>query len=135
MESEAYRVLSYRGVVIAWLKGLVLYIAQGYKWTQDIADFVRWSLQYNMWCKMLYFGQQLEEEMAEEKKIQSQGGPQNLLTLLPAEFSKEEYYQLRSRLGKTGKGESTLRTWASRGYIVWDEIADRYINKKAVTNE
>ena len=130
MESEAYRVLSYRGVVIAWLKGLVLYIAQGYKWTTEIADFVRWSLQYNMWCKMLYFGQQLEEELAAEKSIQSQGGPQNLLLSLPAEFTKEDYYQLRSRYGKVGKGDSTLRTWMSRGYVEWDEIAGRYVNKK-----
>ena len=130
MESEAYRVLSYRGVVIAWLKGLVLYIAQGYKWTTEIADFVRWSLQYNMWCKMLYFGQQLEAEMVEEQNIQNQCGPQNLLTALPAEFTKEEYYQLRSRYGKVGKGDSTLRTWMSRGYVEWDEIAGKYINKK-----
>ena len=130
MESEAYRVLSYRGIVIAWLKGLVLYIAQGYKWTTEIADFVRWSLQYNMWCKMLYFGQQLEEELAAEKSIQSQGGPQNLLLSLPAEFTKEDYYQLRSRYGKVGKGDSTLRTWMSRGYVEWDEIAGRYVNKK-----
>ncbi len=130
MESEAYRVLSYRGVVIAWLKGLVLYIAQGYKWTPEIADFVRWSLQYNMWCKMLYFGQQLEEELMAEKTIQTQGGPNNLLLSLPAEFTREEYYQLRSRYGKQGKGDSTLRVWVSRGYIVWDEIAQRYINKK-----
>ena len=79
---------------------------------------------------MLYFGQQLEEELAAEKSIQSQGGPQNLLMALPAEFTKEEYYQLRSRYGKVGKGDSTLRTWMSRGYVEWDEIAGKYINKK-----
>ena len=129
MESEAYRVLSYRGIVIAWLKGLVLYIAQGYKWTSDIADFVRWSLNYNMWCKMLYFGHQLEDEMAEEKNIQRQSGPQNMLLSLPAEFTKEDYQQLRSRCGRSGAGESTLRVWARRGYVVWDEIAGRYVNK------
>ena len=30
-ESEAYRVLSYRANVIAWLKGMVLYVAHGYR--------------------------------------------------------------------------------------------------------
>ena len=130
MESEAFRTLSHRGVVIAWLKGLVLYISEGYRWTPEIADFMRWSLQYNMWCKMLYFGQQLEREMTEEHSIQSQSGPQNLLHNLPGEFSKEEYYQMRTRCGKTGKGDSTLRVWMSRGYVEWDEIAGRYINKK-----
>ena len=69
-DSEAYRVLSYRANVIAWLKGMVLYVAQGCKWTKEIADFVRWSEQYNLWCKMLYFGQQLEKELREEVEIQ-----------------------------------------------------------------
>ena len=48
-ESEAYRILSYRANVIAWLKGMVLYVAQGYKWDKTIADFVRWTQQYNLW--------------------------------------------------------------------------------------
>ena len=82
-DSEAYRVLSYRANVIAWLKGMVLYVAQGYKWTKEIADFVRWSEQYNLWCKMLYFGQQLEKELREEVEIERQSGPRNLLELLP----------------------------------------------------
>ena len=42
-DSEAYKVLSYRANVIAWLKGMVLYVAQGYRWDKTIADFVRWS--------------------------------------------------------------------------------------------
>ena len=130
MESEAFRTLACRGVVIAWLKGLVLYISEGYRWTPEIAEFMRWSLHYNMWCKMLYFGQQLEVEMVEEKKIMNQYGQQNLLMLLPAEFTREEYYQLRIRCGKEGKGDSTLRVWISRGYVVWDEIANRFINKR-----
>ena len=78
-ESEAYRVFSYRANVIAWLKGMVLYVAHGYKWSKEIADFVRWTQQYNLWCKMLYFGQQLEKELREEVEIQRQSGPLNLL--------------------------------------------------------
>ena len=50
-ESEAYRVLSYRANVIAWLKGMVLYVAQGYRWSKEIADFVRWSQKYNLWFR------------------------------------------------------------------------------------
>ena len=73
-DSEAYRVLSYRANVIAWLKGMVLYVAHGYKWSREIADFVRWSQQYNLWCKMLFFGQQLEKELREEVEIQRQSG-------------------------------------------------------------
>ena len=116
-ESEAYKVLSYRANVIAWLKGMLLYIAQGFKWDKTIAEFVRWTEQYNLWCKMLYFGQQLELELKEEDGIQRSSGPQNLLDLLPDVFTKEEYRQMRLRQGKDGDGTSTLRSWMSRGYV------------------
>ena len=125
-ESEAYRVFSYRANVIAWLKGMVLYVAHGYKWSKEIADFVRWTQQYNLWCKMLYFGQQLERELREEVEIQRQSGPQNLLELLPDEFTKEQYRQMRQQQGKSGSGDGTLRSWQSRGYIVYDEVSGRY---------
>ena len=126
-DSEAYRVFSYRANVIAWLKGMVLYVAHGYKWSKEIADFVRWSEQYNLWCKMLYFGQQLERELREEVEIQRQSGPQNLLELLPDEFTREEYRQMRQQQGKTGDGDSTLRSWQSRGYIAIDTASGRYV--------
>jgi hypothetical protein len=125
-ESEAYRVFSYRANVIAWLKGMVLYVAHDYKWSKEIADFVRWTQQYNLWCKMLYFGQQLEKELREEVEIQRQSGPQNLLELLSDEFTKDQYRQMRQQQGKTGDGDSTLRCWQSRGYIVYDEVSGRY---------
>ena len=126
-ESEAYRILSYRANVIAWLKGMVLYVAHGYKWSKEIADFVRWSQQYNLWCKMLYFGQQLEQELREEVEIQRQSGPQNLLALLPDEFTKEEYRLMRQRQGKSGDGDSTLRSWQARNYIAYDAVSSRYM--------
>ena len=125
-DSEAYRVLSYRANVIAWLKGMVLYVAQGYRWDKSIADFVRWSEQYNLWCKMLYFGQQLERELREEVEIQRQSGPQNLLELLPDEFTREQYNQMRASQGRTGNGNSTLTTWTNRGHIFFDETSGRY---------
>jgi hypothetical protein len=75
---------------------------------------------------MLYFGQQLEKELRDEVEIQRQSGPQNLLALLPDEFSKEEYRLMRQQHGKSGNGDSTLRQWQSRGYIVFDEVSGRY---------
>ena len=130
-ESEAYRVFSYRANVIAWLKGMVLYVAHGYKWSKEIADFVRWTQQYNLWCKMLYFGQQLEKELRQEMEIQRQSGPQNLLDLLPEEFSKDQYRQMRQQQGRSGDGDSTLRCWQSREYIVYDEVSGRYVKTES----
>ena len=126
-ESEAYRILSYRANVIAWLKGMVLYIAHGYRWDKSIADFVRWSEQYNLWCKMLYFGKQLEKELREEVEIQRQSGPKNLLEELPDEFTREQYQLMRQAQGREGDGESTLRTWMNRCYLVYDEVGQCFV--------
>ena len=126
-ESDAYRVLSYRANVISWLKGMLLFVAHGYRWSKEIADFVRWSQQYNLWCKMLYLGQQLEKELREEMEIRRQSGPQNLLELLPDEFTRDQYRQMRSTQGRTGDGESTLRTWAARKYIAYDDVSGRFV--------
>ena len=129
-ESEAYRVLSYRANVIAWLKGMVLYVAHGYRWDKQIAEFVRWSEQYNLWCKMLYFGTQLEKELNDEQELQRHSGPQNLLELLPDEFTREQYLQMRQQAGRPGPGDSTLRTWQARGHIAFDETAGRFLKIK-----
>ena len=120
-ESEAYRVLSYRANVIAWLKGMVLYVANGCQWDASFDGFIRWSQEYDLWCKMLYFGQQLEDELNEEVAMQRQHGPKNLLNLLPDVFTREQYRDLRQSQGKGGDGESTLRSWMHRKYIVFDD--------------
>ena len=130
-DSEAYEVFSYRANVIAWLKGMVLYVAQGCRWDNTIADFVRWTQQYNLWCKMLYFGHQLDKELREEAELQRQAGPQNLLALLPDEFTRDQYRQMRLGQGRTGDGESTLRTWAARGYIAFDDTTARFVKTPA----
>ena len=131
-DSEAYRILSYRANVIAWLKGMVLYVAHGCKWSREIADFVRWSQQYNLWCKMLYFGKQLEKELREEVEMQRQSGPQNLLELLADEFTREEYRLMRQAQGRSGSGDATLRSWVKRGHIVFDEVSGRYCKTHTV---
>ena len=130
-DSDAYSVFSYRANVIAWLKGMVLFVAHGYQWSKEIADFVRWTQQYNLWCKMLYFGQQLEKELREEDEIQRQSGPQNLLDLLPDEFTREQYRQMRQVQGRTGDGDSTLRSWVNRGHIFFDEATGHYSKTEA----
>jgi hypothetical protein len=106
---------------------MVLYVAHGYHWDKTIADFVRWSLQYNLWCKMLYFGEQLEKELSDELEMQRHHGPQNLLELLPQEFTREEYQQMRLQAGREGNGATTLRVWLTRGHIAYDETTNRYV--------
>ena len=128
-ESDAYRILSYRANVIAYLKAMVLYVAAGYKWSKEIADYVRWSEQMDLWCKMRFFGSQLEAEILAERQ-QVNAAPQNLLALLPGEFTYEQYLRMRQQQGKRGDGYSTLRVWKHRGYIEYDEVASTWRKKE-----
>ena len=129
-ESEGYRILSYRAVVIGWLKALILYIANGQRWDTAISDYVAYSVRRDLWLKMYFFGRQIEEEFEEEDR-QQQPGPQNMLTLLPQEFTYQEFLLLRQHQGRQGNGRNTLRTWVARGYIARDEAEpDRYIRLK-----
>ena len=125
LESDAFRRLSYRANVIAYLKGMLLYVANDYKWTKEISDYVRWSEQMDLWCKMRFFGQQLEKEIAAEQQ-QIFASPLNLLEQLPEVFTTEQFLQLRQKLGRTGNGQATLRSWKHRGYIDFDELSNTW---------
>ena len=116
-ESRVYENLSFRANVIAYLKACVLYVAHGERWDRTMEDFIRWSLRYDLWCKMKFFGsaiQQVDESYAAVRK----SGPQNLLDLLPDEFTREEALQMRHRQGiRQGGVQAMLDNWRKRGYI------------------
>ena len=124
-ESEAYRILSYRAIVIGFLKAMVLYVADGMRWSREIADYVRWSVQMDLWCKMRFFGAQLEEQLDMEVKILN-ACPKDMLSLLGNDFTEEEYCLMRQQQGKQGDGRSTLRSWKLRGYVDFDEESRRW---------
>ena len=126
-QSRVYENLSFRANVIAYLKAMVLFVAHGGVWDEVMEDFVRWSLQYDMWCKMHFFGEAIEE--VEYGTISTKKrGPQNLLDLLPDTFSREEAQQMRLRQGvKQGTVGQMLSTWKKRGYI---ELVDENVYVK-----
>ena len=128
-ESEGYRVFSYRAVKIGWLKACLLYIMNDYKWDKSIAEYVAYSVRRDLWAKFLYFGDEIEAEFAEEKNV-SRSTPKNMLTMLPDEFTFEDYLNVRQSLGKQGEGRGTIRIWVHRGYIVLDDTTKRYVKKK-----
>ena len=116
-QNRVYENLSFRANVIAYLKAMVLYVAHGERWDKTMEEFVRWSLHYDLWCKMHLFGEAIEaQEAAGENK--KHRGPQNLLDLLPEVFTREEAGALRTRMGVRG-GSLThmLNNWKQRGYI------------------
>ncbi len=115
-QSRVYENLSYRACVIAFLKAMVLYVANDYRWDKSIEEFVRWSLQYDLWCKMNFFGEAIEEQEAEEGRSVSRG-PQNLLDLLPDVFTREEAAIMMRRMHVRSDAAAIICNWKRRGYI------------------
>ena len=116
-QSRVYENLSFRANVIAFLKAMVLYVAHGEKWDKTMEDFVRWSLQYDLWCKMRFFGDAIEAQEENGPKLPTKG-PQNLLDQLPEIFTRAEAGQMRQRLGvRSGSLRMMLGNWTHRGYI------------------
>ena len=116
-QSRVYENLSFRANVIAFLKAMVLYVAHGEVWTPEMEDFVRWSLQYDLWCKMKFFGDAIEAQEEGGMKLPTKG-PQNLLDQLPEIFTGEEAGMMRQRMGiRTGSVRQMLGNWTHRGYI------------------
>ena len=120
-QSQTYWNLSHRACVIAWLKACVLYVANGQKWERSIEEFIRWSLRYDMSCKMLFFGADIERaEQGDEARI-GRRGPRNLLELLPDEFTLDDARRVRQQQGISNEGYSAIRmirTWVNRGYVI-----------------
>ena len=116
-QSRVYENLGFRANVIAFLKAMVLYVAHGEVWTPEMEDFIRWSLQYDLWCKMQFFGKDIEDEEEGDNRRPARG-PQNLLDQLPEIFTREEAGMMRQRLGvRGGSLRQMLNNWKSRGYI------------------
>ena len=117
-QSRVYENLSFRANVIAFLKAMVLFVAQGGVWDKVTEDFIRWSLKYDMYCKMHFFGDAIENQEMGFSYTPNKG-PRNLLDLLPDTFSRDEAGQMRHRQGiRRGSLKAMLSNWKQRGYIV-----------------
>ena len=125
-QDRSYENLSFRANVIAYLKACVLYVANGCQWESEIEEFVRWSEQYDLYCKMRFFRDAIVK--AEQEGVKSsKRGPSNMLQLLPNEFSYQQAEQLRSDLGLDTKGtRRMIATWVFRKYIVKVEAGELY---------
>ena len=120
-QNETYWNLSHRACVIAWLKACVLYVANGQKWEKSIEEFIRWSLNYDLWCKMQFFGDDIEKAANGDGARIGSRGPRNLLELLPDEFTLEDAKRVRQQQGISNEGHRAIRmirTWMNRGYVI-----------------
>ena len=134
-QDRVYENLSFRANVIAYLKACVLYVANGCQWESEIEEFVRWSEQYDLYCKMRFFRDAIVKSEQEGVKS-SKRGPSNMLQLLPNEFSYQQAEQLRSDLGLDTKGtRRMIATWVFRKYIVKVEAGELYRKLCFLKNE
>ena len=118
-QSRVYENLSFRANVIAYLKACVLYICNDYRWGREIEEFVRWSLQYDMYCKMLFFGEAIENANRSADEQTGRRGPRNLLNLLPDEFTIHDADLVRQANGMDTRGtRNMLSQWVHRGYVL-----------------
>ena len=117
-QSRVYENLSFRALVIAWLKGCVLYVANGCRWDPTFNEFVRWSLHYDLWCKMAFFGDDIEKASQEATASSGNYRRESLLNLLPEVFTLEDALALRRRRGLSEKGgRNMVNQWVSRKYV------------------
>ena len=116
-QDRTFENLSFRANVIAYLKACVLYVANGCKWEPEIDEFIRWSEQYDLYCKMRFFGDMIAKENCTAQKS-SKRGPQNLLQILPDSFTAAQLLAIRLEHGLDAKGtDMMIRQWLHRNYI------------------
>lgn len=118
-QDRVYENLSFRANVIAYLKACILYVANGCKWEKSIEAFIRWSLQYDLWCKMTFFGADIRREMKKDCiYVPKKKGPRSLLDSLPNEFTLQDVINLRQSQGMKAKGtKGLLNQWVHRGHV------------------
>ena len=117
MQNRIYENFTFRANVIAYLKACVLYVANGYRWEEEIEDFIRWSERYDLWCKMRFFEEDIRNS-SNRGEHSNKRGPSNLLQALPDMFTEQQVVDARNALGLPKEGTAhLLATWVYRKYI------------------
>lgn len=124
-----------RALVIAFMKGALLYLSAGNVWTKEMEHFVRWQVYYNLWVKFHYFYADMYKAYGSDDESSTRRGPQNMLSLLPDTFTRSEYDEMRLRMGKKDDGGRQLNTWKCRRYIEFDEQSGVYTKTKLYTSK
>ena len=116
-QNRIYENFTFRGNVIGYLKACVLYVANGFRWEPEIEEFIRWSEQYDLYCKMRFFEDGIKTASTSAEKSTSHG-PSNLLQQLPDEFMYQQAVEVRQKNGLSADGtKNMLYAWSHRGYI------------------
>ena len=120
--NKPYAEFAKRGLANGFRRAMVLYLANGEKWEKAIEDFIVWSVKYDLWCKMRFFGNQMQEAIdADTRSIYHASGVSNLLLFVHDTFDKAEIQNVCMVHGTKTKLAVLLCTWKKRGFIVKNE--------------
>ena len=127
MGNESYTQFSYRAVAIAFRKSILLYIMCGMKWTKEIEEFITWSFDYDMWCKMCLLGQDIKEKLERDNRIMKPGVP-CMLEQLGDTFTREEYDVLeRAECPEVKQRGNLLSQWKRREWVEYKDDLKIYV--------
>ncbi|MBQ2457268.1 MAG: hypothetical protein II275_03845 [Bacteroidaceae bacterium] len=117
----AYKDLIGRAVLSGFWRAMMLYIMEGEKWTTEIEEFATWSVEYDLYYKMQFFGAQLRKELNSDMVLPNTT-KNDLYSLLPDTFTKADAYVFYEQMGKDkNKANTMLRQWVYRRKIVYDQ--------------
>ena len=117
--NKPYAEFAKRGLANGFRRAMVLYLANGEKWEKAIEDFIVWSVKYDLWCKMRFFGNQMQEAIdADNRSIYHASGVSNLLLFVHDTFDKAEIQNVCLVHGTKTKLAILLCNWKKRGFIV-----------------
>ena len=117
--NKPYAEFAKRGLANGFRRAMVLYLANGEKWEKAIEDFIVWSVKYDLWCKMRFFGNQMQEAIdADNRSIYHASGVSNLLLFVHDTFDKAEIQNVCMVHGTKTKLAILLCNWKKRGFIV-----------------
>ena len=120
--NKPYAEFAKRSLANGFRRAMVLYLANGEKWEKAIEDFIVWSVKYDLWCKMRFFGNQMQEAIdADTRSIYHASGVSNLLLFVHDTFDKAEIQEVCMVHGTKTKLAVLLCTWKKRGFIVKNE--------------
>ena len=120
--NKPYAEFAKRSLANGFRRAMVLYLANGEKWEKAIEDFIVWSVKYDLWCKMRFFGNQMQEAIdADNRSIYHASGVSNLLLFVHDTFDKTEIQEVCMVHGTKTKLAVLLCTWKKRGFIVKNE--------------
>lgn len=117
--NKPYAEFAKRGLANGFRRAMVLYLANGEKWEKAIEDFIEWSVKYDLWCKMRFFGNQMQEAIdADNRAVCHSSGVSNLLLFVHDTFDKAEIQNVCMVHGTKTKLAILLCNWKKRGFIV-----------------